>query len=103
MFDSEAKEPDYVDTYGDLVTFVRSMMDMLDEGTDDIYAFLASLLIPALQRPLSVADLQCSNTMEYARMPSHGYFLQPRSRPIQLSTCTDVTNLSEQGMSTCLS
>jgi hypothetical protein len=31
-FNSEAKEPDNVDTYEDLVTFVQPMTDVLDEA-----------------------------------------------------------------------
>jgi hypothetical protein len=34
---------DAVDTYGDIFGFVESRMDILDEATDDIYKFLASL------------------------------------------------------------
>jgi hypothetical protein len=30
------KEPDDVDTYGDLVSFIQTMTDVLDEATDDV-------------------------------------------------------------------
>jgi hypothetical protein len=54
---------DDVDKYGDVFSFVESRMDILDEATDDIYTFLASLdsgitvKMPTIEDPVELEDV----------------------------------------------
>jgi hypothetical protein len=72
-------EPIYDDTYGDIISFVESMMDVLDhEAINDIYTFLASLdsgvtvagvLDPTLNMP-TIADSGVSTAPLLSRLKS---------------------------------
>jgi hypothetical protein len=53
---------DVVDDFGDVFSFLESRMDVLDDATEDIYAFLASLdsgvavVTPAIEDPFELKD-----------------------------------------------